>query len=440
MITVEERLRSAAVALDDAIAVRRSTEASPIEMSVHPPSTRHRRRTVVLAAAAALVFALVGVLVATRDRTERPASIIEVDNEWTKLPAAPLRGRLDAVVVDTSEGLVVWACCSESDRNEGALLRASTGVWDPIPPGPFEIPTVAVGLWTGSEVLVIGGPYSGTTSGLRSAAFDPKSFSWRQTAASPGFVIDPVIGRLSDGRIVFAADVGDVGWLSSKSIAVYDVEADRFTTVEPPERVRRVATTRDFEIARLAVGDDHIGALVTGGDCAAAFDVLDPDGGSWTTIELPISGWEPAIVASVGDRFLLAGGHACDDSSLDEAPEVRRAVLVDPVSGTVVEAAPVPTGTWSSPIGQPTAWNGSLLAHLSVEGRPLFYDPAADRWHAGPSLFDFEQFPPIESPRYVADVSLGWMGDALVVPGALIGPDGQASLDWAYRPRFGDDG
>ena len=96
---------------------------------------------------------------------------------WTVLPASEFDGRLGAAVVWTGEQLIVWGgeVATEGFRpdrgwpttNEGGIYDPGTGLWVSLPPAPLSARSQVTALWTGSEMLVIGG------GGPDGAAYDP---------------------------------------------------------------------------------------------------------------------------------------------------------------------------------------------------------------------------------------------------------------------------
>jgi hypothetical protein len=86
---------------------------------------------------------------------------------------------------------------------------ADTGVWERAPRGPLSPRHGATAIWTGSEVLIVGGDVAspcpaGASCARRreprrdGAAFDPGTGSWRTIAEAP----TPIVAGLSEPVVV----------------------------------------------------------------------------------------------------------------------------------------------------------------------------------------------------------------------------------------------
>jgi hypothetical protein len=95
--------------------------------------------------------------------------------------AAPPPGPYCGVpVTPASEPAIVWGG-SNGDYNgwqqfnDGAAYNPATGMWRVLPPAPLKGPTFPAMVWTGREMVIVGG---GTLDG---AAYDPVSDTWAPT-------------------------------------------------------------------------------------------------------------------------------------------------------------------------------------------------------------------------------------------------------------------
>lgn len=202
-------------------------------------------------------------------------------------------------------------------------------MWRRLPGGPLTAREGAIGLWTGTEVLVVGGsaapPCPPTASCAASdhlltdgAAYNPASRTWRAIAPAP----EPV--AWAD-----AAVVGQVAYLlpsdppgGRSSLLAYDIDKDRWSRLSPPGEV----------------GDGY--RLLGAGEHLVAYrssDEHDPD--------LPdlfrdprTEGWRPLPADPLGpgfDRTMVWAGRelALFDKQLvpdpgAQRPSVTRAALV----------------------------------------------------------------------------------------------------------------
>jgi hypothetical protein len=156
----------------------------------------HRRwRTAPVAAAlvgVALLAGGVGLLVgrATTSDTKTPSS-----PTWRALPPAPIASRIAEGVVWTGKEMIVWGGVTQKavrtagpcDRcaSDGAAYDPATRTWRAIAPAPSGVEGVGSGgvAWTGSEMVVWASNSPDGPSGA--AAYDPAQDSWRRLPAGP---------------------------------------------------------------------------------------------------------------------------------------------------------------------------------------------------------------------------------------------------------------
>jgi hypothetical protein len=116
-------------------------------------------------------------------------------NSWSLLPAAPLSGRTAMAAVWTGHDMFIWGGFTDDSRGsfhadgDGALYNPSTHQWRELPPAPLSPRVNATAVWTGSEVVVIGGePAVESIRGganTDAAAYDPATNTWRPLPPPP---------------------------------------------------------------------------------------------------------------------------------------------------------------------------------------------------------------------------------------------------------------
>ncbi|HLN07301.1 MAG TPA: kelch repeat-containing protein, partial [Acidimicrobiales bacterium] len=112
-------------------------------------------------------------------------------NSWRMLPPAPLSPRTDASAVWTGNEMVIFGGYDYESSiggtrvtNNAASYDPSTNSWRMLPPAPLSPRAGAIAVWTGKEVIVLGGqPASGAGSDGDGAAFDPTTNTWQHIAA-----------------------------------------------------------------------------------------------------------------------------------------------------------------------------------------------------------------------------------------------------------------
>jgi len=150
---------------------------------------------------------------------------------WTKLPRSPLAPSQGPVGVWDGKNVIVLVSGRDPDGRpyppglaRAAAFNPSNGSWTRIPPPPAARPG-AVGIWTGNEVLLVGGS-NGRTTARTGFAYDPIRRAWRTLPPSPirnpGFAAVWGAGRL----LVWGGAGNEVG-------AEYVTAAGRWFTLRP---------------------------------------------------------------------------------------------------------------------------------------------------------------------------------------------------------------
>ena len=119
---------------------------------------------------------------------------------WSTFPSGPLKARQGQVEAWTGSELLVWGGAvsptpsTSAARNNGAAYDPTTQSWQMLPPSPLTPREDAAAAWTGNEMVVVGGqaitnPSAGGGPELASAAaYSPATNSWRRL---PDFPLEP---------------------------------------------------------------------------------------------------------------------------------------------------------------------------------------------------------------------------------------------------------
>lgn len=218
----------------------------------------------------------------------RPTGLV---GRWQHMPPSPLAAREGPASAWTGRELIIWGGARYEGLGttsvsvpyaDGAAYDPETGRWRGLAPAPLEARAGAAAVWTGRELLVVGGftsePITAATDG---AAYDPVEDSWRPIAPlpQPG---EPA-GAVWTGRelVLVVADVSDqyeiVEPLGYRWLA-FDPTANRWRDLPRPPAptgvpIRTCATTSGVVL----VQQDTLGHHTV--------RRLDPSGDGWH--ELP---------------------------------------------------------------------------------------------------------------------------------------------------------
>lgn len=387
-----------------------------------------RRRTGARVLAGAAAVALVaGAAVALAGRGAEPRGTERAQAAPTTAPSglgpgwhpldSPLSDRMQHLALAMDDLVLVWGGTSlgagSADLADGAVYDTRDGSWREVPEAPLASRGDAVGVWTGTEAVVVDADDSG---GARAAAFDPSTWTWRELGAPP---LDGVYSASS--HAVWTGSEVIVTHAGQAAGELIDVdETGRETTQSTAEvpgqvavldpttgRWRRGATTEPLPIfgdaawtgsELVVVGDGGLGP-----DPRRTVRAYDPASDRWR--DLPDGpdrlGAHDAAVAWTGDRLFVGGGSA-DGGGLR-----RDAALLDPVTGTW-EAVPEAPVDFTGNGRYDTVWTGTEVLTLGTDGAaPLLFDPAARTWRQGPA-----------SPTPArAEVAWTWAGGRVVLAG-----------------------
>jgi hypothetical protein len=226
--------------------------------------------------------------------------------------------------------------------------------------------------------MVIGGVNSTADPFSSTKIFSPATRAWTN-----GPLLDvareyPVATTLADGRVLVVSQVPQVSLAKPFSGELYDPRTGVWSRSAAPEGlIEELTPMSDGRVFGFGYADD-------GGQ---SFEIYDPHRDSWTVVDAPRDPYG-VVMNQLADGTFLALRY-----TENSRPLVER---FDPAAGRWTPAAPMPT---------PRA-----LASVVVlsDGRVMFaggidedrgdeppalrttdlYDPAADRWTAGPDLLE----------------------------------------------------
>ena len=328
---------------------------------------------------------------------------------WRRLPRSPLTPRVEAAAVWTGRELIVWGGYDRLGRGalhtagDGAAYDPARRTWRRLPPAPLSARAYATAVWTGREVLVVGGVPAVRTDRGRgvtdAAAYDPVRERWRRLAASPR-----LRGPLVAQHLV---------WTGARLLVWSDWE-----------QVHRSAVTlTDGQQAIREEGRDGVDVWA-----------YDPAADRWTV--LPAASGQPALGGALvwtGREVLSVAGRPYHGPPLDRNPGAR----YDPARNRWQPLADGPLDTAALPA---TLWTGAALVVWNSEserrgdprtafqsGDGAAWDPGRDRWH---------RLPRPRSTGGHGSVAV-WTGRLVLVWGGTWWPTSSGHTGMAFTPAEG---
>lgn len=248
------------------------------------------------------------------------------------------------------------------DRTAGAAAGQlpELGEWRPIATAPLGARDHPATVWTGEEVLVVGGLVDGTWAS-DGAAWDPVTDSWRPLPPVPISFSDESSAVWTGQEMIVVDSRGG-------ETAAYDPVGDRWRSLaSQPSRLQGVTSLAWDGTEVIVVGPVPSSAIDTAAVRALA---LDPESGTWRRLAAPpVRGFGVLPQVAVVDGTVVALGRAAfavdgrlavtryerdtdSWSAVEAAPFEERTntwlldVDVDPVAGELVVAGSVRSPAW----------------------------------------------------------------------------------------------
>jgi hypothetical protein len=311
-------------------------------------------------------------------------------NTWSMLPAAPLSARTEMASVWTGHDMFIWGGYYSNSHGgfredrDGALYNPSTHQWRQLPPAPLSPRVGATALWTGSEVVLIGGepavaPHHETFTDA--AAYNPTTNTWRPLPAAPTahhFRVVSVVA-IAAGHSIYA-------WL-----------------------------TWDHVIQSAPVGSGRSGHERLGVDV----DRYDASTGRWTQVhangDVPTGVYSPVWT---GSEIVMPAAQLCSVGVICPVSDGTLGYRFDPRRNTWTAIARGPGDALHSD----AVWTGRALLVFNNDssarggGAPVgpinmeVWAPNANRW---------TPLPRAPYSGYLANTSAVWAGDRLLMWGQL---------------------
>ena len=383
------------VPLDWAEVQRRADEPSPHPMpdpTAAAPPERHRRTMAMVLAAAALVIVAGAALVwrggddVQTGPLDGPGDVMVTrQGTWRSIAPSPLQPRGGAQAVWTGEQMVVLGGTSETpcpmgaacERNpvyftDGAAYTPATDSWQMLPDAPAA--KIGTPVWTGEDLLVLAIPSPGALEVVL-LSWTPGENAWQTLPVPPSVPYYGSAALWAANRLVVPSVQPD----SSRRYLGYDPTTGQWDGIPAPDFgcVEELGldtwnTTMVATAMRCrAEGSDEPGAM------AAA--VYEPATNSWR--QLPDSDlvWAGDLIEADG-VLVRPNPSFVDGGDVNPFPRRPEGGQLDPTTGTWSPLAPLPKVPVSEP-GSYYALNHDGPAGSWAAQPPYLYAPSAGRWH-----------------------------------------------------------
>lgn len=364
-----------------------------------------------------------------------------MSGRWSTLPAAPIAPRDGASVAWTGSELLVWGGFSGDQIQElygdGAAFTPATGRWRLLPDSPLAPRMGQTTVWTGSQMLIWGGDTRvGATASQAAgdgAAYDPATNSWSLLPPAPISPRADAIGVWTGAEmIVLGGQPSGAATLPEDGDgAVYDPASGSWQSLPapvPPHGHPLMWSTAIQAGGELVAWSQWWAFRSTGPNSSTGswgvdvFDYLERTG-TWELVpEAPGEAQDAAEALWTGQFAIVRGTIDCGPCSPPFIPESTD--LYNPSTNTWTAVPPDPLGGQ----GMESAWTGAALVSFDtdftssgpfgtvVPGDASVYDPVSGRWGllpAAPSTCS-DAAPPV------------WTGQSVILycPSAAAGPAG----------------
>jgi N-acetylneuraminic acid mutarotase len=234
-------------------------------------------------------------------------------NRWRALRGAPVTA--SSVLVWTGRQVLTWGggCCGDFSPS-GSAYDVANDSWQPMPASPLTGRWRPYGVWTGTELLVIGGTNEASAGLTDAAAYNPATRTWRSLPPMPA----PRAGATAvwTGTEVLIVGGHSGGWPSDRMYAdgvAFDPATNRWRTL-PSSGISRYDHVAAWTGSLLLVwGGQSLPRDAGTGEYSTPPHgmVFDPATGTWSAMPVSVlRGRVGAAAAWTGSEMLIWGGNA----------------------------------------------------------------------------------------------------------------------------------
>jgi hypothetical protein len=144
---------------------------------------------------------------------------------WTTTSDAPIARRAGSVAAWTGSELLLWGGrTSDGYAIDGAAYDPAADSWRTIPAAPLP-PDEYSGMWTGEELVVVGGGEATVTG----AVYDPATDSWRTMPHPPAALVEHRLARHGRSVVVVGGKRTSEVAVEHFHVMVFDPERDAWS-------------------------------------------------------------------------------------------------------------------------------------------------------------------------------------------------------------------
>jgi hypothetical protein len=332
----------------------------------------------------ALLAGLAGVVIGRTTKAGAPKT--SQLPSWRPLPPAPIADRIGAGAVWTGTEMIVWGGVTGKvvttpgpcDRcaSDGAAYNPATGTWRVIAPAPAGVEGGggAGVIWTGNEMVVWASNSPDGPAGA--AAYNPRTNSWRRLPAGPLGKRELYVSVWSGKElIVIGGALGDT--LATPLAAALDPEAGTWRLVPGLNRLTGL-------LPGPAVWDGH-DVLVTAARCSTGTNIscrsifLAYNPATDAVRELKLPAYSADFGADQAASLKPIGWTGTEVVFSTTVPGSVRLIRYNPTTGVWTKGAYAPCYI---PFTHPTqtAWLGNRYVAACGDDGLQIYSPATDTW------------------------------------------------------------